>query len=316
MQDLKLKMILETLIANVIPLYALILLGFIIGKTTDLDVKPIATLMLYALLPVVMFGATATMEFNSEYFFPPFIIASISITTSTIAFLVSRRIWGADDKRHNLLGMLGVSSNATYFGVPIALAIMGKESLSVYMVMVLPLFIMDCTLGYYFAVRGESSIKDSLMRVIKLPIIYGALLGLTINAAGFELSPLMVEYWDRFTGTMIILGMMIIGSGLATMDRFRFDSSFFIGVILLRYLMWPVFGLLWVFVDLNYLHILLPTTHSLIILICACPLAANTVAYAVKLDLHPALTSSMVLITTLLALGFIPFMMWLQTIIF
>ena len=309
-------MILQTLIFNVIPLYGLILLGFVIGKTTDLDVKPIATLMLYALLPVVMFGATATMEFTADYFFPPFIIGTISIIASTSAYLVSRRVWGIDDKRHNLLGMLGVSSNATYFGVPIALALMGKEWLSVYMMMVLPLFVLDCTLGYYFAVRGESTIRESLVRVAKLPILYGAILGLLINAVGYNLPPLALEYWERFTGTMIILGMMIIGSGLAQMDRFRFDTSFFIGVVLLRYGLWPLLGLLWVFVDTAYLHVLPDSIHTLIILICACPLAANTVAYAVKINLHPALTSCMVLITTLLALAFIPLMMWMKTLIF
>ena len=79
--------------------------------------------MLYALLPVVMFGATGTMDFTAEYFLPPLIIASISIITSTTGYLISRKVWGEHDKRHNLLGMLGVSSNATYFGVPIALAL-------------------------------------------------------------------------------------------------------------------------------------------------------------------------------------------------
>ncbi len=309
-------MIIETLLINVVPLYGLILLGFVIGKTTDLDVKPIATLMLYALLPFVMLGATATMNFTSEYFFPPLIIGSISITASTLAYLISKKIWGENDKRHNLLGMLGVSSNATYFGVPIAIALMGKEWLSVYMMMCLPLFVMDCTLGYYFAVRGESSMRESLLRVAKLPILYGAIIGIIINAIGIEPSSLALEYWDRFTGSMIVLGMMIIGSGLAQMDRFRFDKSFFVGVLLLRYVTWPALGLLWVFIDVTYLHILPDTIHALIILITACPLAANTVAYAVKLDLHPALTSCMVLTTTFMALAFIPFMMWLRLQLF
>ena len=305
-------MVFETLILNVIPLYGLILLGFIIGKTTDLDVKPIATLMLYALLPVVMFGATGTMNFTADYFFPPFIIGTISIVASTTGYLIARKIWGANDKRHNLLGMLGVSSNATYFGVPIAIALMGKEWLSVYMIMVLPLFILDCTLGYYFAVRGESTIKQSLVRVARLPILYGAILGLLFNLTGYDLPPLALEYWERFTGTMIILGMMIIGSGLAQMDRVRFDTSFFVGVVLLRYILWPVLGLLWVFADIHYFHVLPDTIHGLVILIVACPL----VAYAVKLDLHPALTSCMVLVTTFMALAFIPFMMWAKTILF
>ncbi len=303
-----------TLIANVLPLYGLILLGFVVGRGMKLDVEPIAILMLYALLPVVMFGATGTMDFTAEYFLPPLIIASISIIASTSAYQISGLFW--PDKRHNLLGMLGVSSNATYFGLPIAIALFGNEWLSVMVMMVLPLFILDCTLGYYFAVRGDFSVRESLLRLARLPIIYGAALGLVVNLAGFELPQLFIDYWHRFTGTTIILGMMMIGAGLARMERFRFDWSFFGGVVLLRYILWPALGLAWVYLDFAHLHMLGPEIHGLIILVTACPLAANTVAYAAKLNLHPALTSCMVLITTLLALGFIPLMLMVKEVLF
>lgn len=306
-------MSIEIFVYHILPLYGLIVLGYIVGRTQDLDVKPIATLMLYAVLPVVMFGATATMHFTVEYFLPPLIIASISIMASTFIYLVSGKIWGKDDKRHNLLGMLGVSSNATYFGIPIAMAIVGDEWLSVYMMMVLPLFILDCTLSYYFAVRGDFTVRESIERVAKLPIIYGAILGFIVSALGFELSDTLLEYWARFTGTMVILGMMMIGAALARVDRLRFDWSFFTGVAALRYLIWPVLGVGWVLIDLHILHMLPTTIHTLIILICACPLAANNVAYAAKLDLHPALTAMMVMITTLIASAFIPLMMWVQS---
>lgn len=309
-------MIFDVLISNVLPLYGLILLGYIIGKYAELDVEPIATIMLYAILPVVMFGATATMDFTLEYSLPPLIIASISVMASITIYHGSGFFWGNDDKRKNLIGLMGVSSNATYFGIPIALALAGQEWLSLYMIMVMPLFIFDCTLGYYYGVRGHFNVRDSLVRVAKLPIIYGALLGIVINLLGFELSTVMLDYWERFTGTTIILGMMLIGAGLSKMEGFRFDTQFFIGIAILRYILWPCLGIIWVLADLHYLHILPDTAHLFIILICACPLAANTVAYATKLDLHPALTSCMVLITTILALAFIPFMLWLREILF
>lgn len=306
----------ETFIFHLLPLYGLIALGYMVGKTQDLDVKPIATLMLYAVLPVVMFGATATMDFTVEYFLPPFIIASICIIASCTVYFGSGQVWGRDDKRHNLLGMLGVSANATYFGLPVAMAVAGDEWLSVYMVMCLPLFILDCTLSYYFAARGDFTVRESLERVAKLPIIYGAILGGIVNIFGFELSDSLFEYWTRFTGTMVVLGMIMIGAALAQMDRLRFDWSFFTGVAILRYLIWPILGMTWVFIDLNILHMLPATVHTLIILICACPLAANNVAYAAKLDLYPALTAMMVMITTCIAIAFIPLMLWLQTLLF
>ncbi len=309
-------MIFDILISNVLPLYGLIFLGFIVGKFTDLDVKPIATIIIYAILPVVMFGATATMEFTAKYFLPPFIIASISIIASSTGYFIAGKVLTHDDKRQNLIGLLSVGANATYFGVPIALAIAGNEWLGVYMVMVMPIFILDASLGYYFGVRGDFNIKDSLRRVAKLPIIYGAVLGFIVNAVGIEPPQLFMEYWERFTGTLIVLGMMMIGAGLSQMDKFRFDWKFFTGIALIRYIMWPVLGFAWVFIDINFLHLLPDTIHTFVILVCACPLAANTVAYATKIGLFPALTSCMVLVTTILALAFIPFMLWLQTIIF
>ncbi len=306
----------ELLIINVAPLYGLILLGFVVGKYADLDVNPVATIMLYAILPIVMFGATATMEFTYDYMLAPLIIASISLIASTSTYLVSKKIWGENDKRHNLLGMLGVSSNATYFGIPIALAFAGQEWIGVYIMMVMPLFIMDCTLGYYLASRGDCTVRGALIRVAKLPIIYGAISGLIFNTVNIEMPVLFIEYWERFTGTTIILGMMIIGAGLSKMDKFRFDPTFFAGVIIQRYILWPGLAMLWVLVDILYLHMLSDTVHGLLVLVGACPLAANTVAYATKLNLHPALTACMVLITTVIALAFIPLMMSIKDILF
>lgn len=305
-------LIFDLLISNVLPLYGLIFLGFVVGRYTGLDVGPIATIMLYAVLPVVMFGATGTMAFDTAYLLPPLIIAGISVVSSLTAYIGAGLVWGQDDKRKNLLGLLGVSSNATYFGVPIALAIAGQEWLSVYMMMVLPLFILDSTLSYYYGARGHFDVRESLIRVARLPIVYGAVLGVLFRLAGLEWTPLMQDYWQRFTGTTIVLGMMMIGAALARMESFRFDWSFFGGVVLLRYLLWPALGVLSVSVDLLYFHLLPGMVHTFIVLICACPLAANTVAYAAKLNLHPALTACMVLITTLAALAFIPFMMWVK----
>ena len=263
----------QLIFQNVLPLYGLILLGFVIAKTTALDVQSIATIMLYAIIPVVMFGATGTMDFSSAFLLPPMIVATISIIASSMAYYFASRYWGSNGKKHNLLGLLGVSSNATYFGIPIVISIAGQESVSLYMIMVLPLFILDCTLSYYFGVRSEFTFKDSIKRVAKLPIIYGAIGGLVFNLGGFEFSTLMLDYWDRFTGTVIILGMMMIGAALARMEKMRFDWPFFVGVVVLRYILWPVLGLCWVAVDYYFFGMLDDQVYVFILLICACPLA-------------------------------------------
>ena len=256
-------MIFDILINNILPLYGLIFLGYIVAKCTELDVKPIATLMLYAILPIVMFGATATMAFSIEYIIPPLLIASISILASVLAYYGAGYVWGMQDTRRNVLALMSVSSNATYFGVPIALALAGKNSLGIYMMMVLPLFILDCTLAYYYGTRGQFTIKESLRKVAKLPIIYSALAGILVNSFGIELPQLMLDYWERFTGTIIILGMMMIGVALAQMDKLRFDKHFFGAVVIVRYIIWPLLGIACVLLDRHFLQMLSVTVHTL-----------------------------------------------------
>ena len=109
---------------------------------------------------------------------------------------------------------------------------------------------------------------------------------------------------------------MMIGAALSKIGQLRFDWSFFYAVCGIRYVIWPTLGLSWVAIDVFYLKILPEQIHTFIILICSCPLAANTVAYATKLNLYPILTSCMVLITTIFALLFIPLLIGIQHLLF
>jgi predicted permease len=308
-------MIFEILLANVLPLYGLIIIGFLIGRYAKLEVEPIATLMIYGLIPIVMFGATAKMELLKEHILPAFIIGAISLSASILAYYFAKRIW-PDDNRANLLAMLGVSSNATYFGIPIAIAMTDKSWLGVYMLMLIPLFILDASLGVFFAARGQFSVKQSLINVAKLPIIYGAISGLIYNMIGLTLAPLLVVYWERFTGSVIIVGMMLIGAGLAKIDKTAFDKTFFIAVAILRYLVWPALGLLFIALDVFIFKLFQETIYTFIVLICSCPLAANNVAYAAKFKLQPTLTATVVMISSLLAIGFIPLLFWVKSLVF
>lgn len=302
------------LFENVFPLYGIILIGFLIGRFAKLEVEPVATLMIYGLIPVVMFGATATMQLSSKYLMPPLIIGALSVIASTTGYQIARRVWPRDS-RANLLGMIGVGSNAAYFGIPVALALVGKEWLGVYMMMLLPLFILDATLAFYFAARGQFHAKESLRRVARLPIVYGACAGLITSLSGFSLSPILVSYWERFTGAVITVGMMMIGASLARMERTRFDPSFFVAAAILRYILWPALGMSVIALDLFWLQIFPAPIHTMIFLICICPIAANNVAFAAKLNLHPVLTATTVLASSLLALVFMPFAFWIKSLL-
>ena len=300
-----------TLILNISPLYGIICVGFALERAFNVTTDAIATLMIYAVIPFVMCGAAATIDFKYEHIVPPLIISAISVISSSLAYISGKMIWGITDRRANLFALLGVSSNATYFGIPIVMSVFSKEWISIYMLMVFPLFLLDCTLSYYYGLRGSFSAKESVKNLSKMPVIYGALAGIILNAMNIELPHSLMNYRNHFSGTMVTLGALMIGISFSKMRKFSIDFSFVKSVFCLRYLLWPLLGIVFIYLDKSLFHCMDVQIYTLILLICSCPLAANTVAYSEKLDLYPKLTAFLVISTTVLAIFFIPFLLWI-----
>lgn len=298
------------LFLNVLPLYAIIAFGFVMGRYFCADTKTLANILLYGLVPVVMFGSAVNMELEADYIFPPLMIGSLCVVVSMITYMLGKRLRLGDHKA-NSLGMMAVSCNATYFGIPIALVLGGVEWFGLFMIMVLPLFIADALLCPYYCARSQYNVKDSIVRVFRLPIIYGALGGVLYNIAGGSVTPIMEKYWEWFTGAVVVFGMMIIGVALGRIGKFKFDWSAFGVAVFSRYILWPGLGLLYIVADILWWGMFEPHIHRFILLICSCPIAANSVAYATKFHLNTEMTATMVALTTVLALLFIPGIFWI-----
>jgi hypothetical protein len=63
-----------------------------------------------------------------------------------------------------------------------------------------------------------------------------------------------------------------------------------------------------IFLDRYFLHIFGEDVHGVMLLMGIVPLAVNTVVYSSALNVHPEKAAVAVLVSTLIALPFIPFM--------
>jgi predicted permease len=292
------------LIANIIPLYILIALGFIAGRWLDVNLPSMATIAIYILAPIVNFGAMAQMKFTPEYIALPIIFFIGSSIIGIISYLSAKKIW--KNNMANLIGMGSVTGNTMYFGLPVILALLGPEWVGVYALLNLGTFLNEVGLGYFFGARGHATLKGALMKVLKLPVVHAIWLGLLYNLSDFNLPQVFIRYWDYSIGAWVIIGMMIIGVALAKQSRLEIDWKLLLSMFTPKFILWPFFGFSVIWADMTYFQTFNHEIYMMLAVMTSVPLAGNLVAYAATLNLHPEKTATTVLLSTLFAFITVP----------
>jgi predicted permease len=190
----------------------------------------------------------------------------------------------------------------------VALLLFGQQAEGVYILIVLGLSLYENSLGYYMTARGRYTAQEALRQVARLPTTHAFLMGLIVKLLGLPIPHIMQDFFVRIQGTYSTLGMMIIGLGLSSMRRFRIDQRFLCTALLVRFVAWPALILTLVTLDRQLFHIYAPSIHQAFILASIVPLAANTVIFASLLEAQPEKSATAVLISTLIAMLYVPFM--------
>ena len=99
-----------------------------------------------------------------------------------------------------------------------------------------------------------------------------------------------------------------MGIGLAGLTQFKLDFKFVGKTFLAKFLVWPLLIFLIVALDRAFLGLYDPISHQALILISIVPLAVNTVIMASLMKSQPERAAATVLLSTLFALFYVPFM--------
>jgi len=298
-----------TLLTNLIPLYIIIAAGFVAGKWLNVSLSSLAATAIFILTPVVMFGAIAQLSFEKIYLLLPVIIIFISALCAFSSFLFSRKSLPGTEA--NLVAMAVGTGNTGYFGLPIIMSLFGAEAIGIYLLMNFGIIISENTICYYMGARGHFSLKESLLKIARLPAIHATWLGLLFNFFSIPLPDVFTTYWEHFTGAWIVIGMMLVGVALAKVEKFHLNLKLMVWLFAFRFMAWPALTFAFVLADKLLFGFYDEKIYIMMILMGTVPLAANTVAFAEHLKLSTDDAATAVLLTTLFAVLFMPLIFWL-----
>lgn len=293
-----------TLLAKLIPLYLIILLGYIAGKYLRVKKESVSPILIYIIAPIIIFNGVVTVKLDANTLSLPVLFFALASIICFLFLKLSKNIF--KDSTRNILAFTSGVGNVGYFGLPVAMILFDQKTVSMVVLSILGFILYENTVGFYVVAKGNLTPKDSLLKVLKLPTIYAFLIGILVNLLGINLGSVYADAVINFRGAYTILGMMIIGLGLVNIKEYKTDWKFLSLSFLAKFFVWPLIILAVILVDRNFVGFYNQEIYKVMILMAIVPLAANTVAVATELKVQPEKASVTVLLSTFFALFYIP----------
>lgn len=294
-----------TILAKVAPLYANILIGFFLAKYLKVKREYVAFLLVYILGPFVIFFAVLSIEINMQLLFLPIFIF---VFGSIIAFYILRKYkneWS--DASVNTLAFTCGTGNTGYFGIPLAMILLEPSAANIFIFGTLASLLYENTTGFYVTAKGSFTARQSIMKVLKLPLLYAFIAGVSFNLIGFRTPDFVIPYFESLKWIFGILGMMMLGMGMKGFNLEQdFDKKYIKISYFFKFIFWPLIVLAIIFIDKSFIGFLNEEIYKVMFLFSIVPLAGNTVTLAVLLKANPEKASFTVLLSTLVSIVYIP----------
>jgi len=311
----------EVILNAVVPLFSLIILGFVAGKKRWIDavgVKALVGFIFTIAMPALLFRLVVVSDIT-ELIDLRFLLAHISaqIITAFIGALLGRMLFQLQAQNMVIQGFGSSFPNSVLLGIPLMLALYGERGVvPVTMIFAFNVALYS-TVTMLLETVGQKAEKISPLELLKTtcraiagnPIILAAIAGVVVGGLGFGLAPVL----DHTLGFIGQAGpptaLFALGASLSVREMARglhgpLGAAGLITVC--KLLIHPM--LAWVMaVPVLGLDPFLATAA---IIIAALPVGANVYIFAQHYDVAIPEASSAILISTGISMVSIPLLLW------
>ena len=307
--------IFSNILFKLIPLYVIIALGYIAGKYLKVDKESIAKSLMYIIMPVVFFYGIIKNDLQVNDLYITAFVFGMCLILAYLFLWLGSLIW--QDARKNLLALCSSSGNYGYFGLPLSLVIFGEKALGLTILAMLGIMIFQNSFAYFITANGKYPISECLKKTLAVPNIYAIVLAFLMKGfLGVEhqffqtISPVA----SQFIGTYSVLGIFMIGLGLANLKTNlkalflpNLESLQFISLAFLaKFIAFPLITLAFIWLDNNALHWMNAFSQKVLLVLSLVPIPANALIIATTLKMDTDLISITIFWGNIFALFYIP----------
>ena len=282
----------------VFSIYFFILLGFTAKKIfkEQIDQKTLILISIYFLQPILTFWGLTRKPLDFTLVFTPFLYFITISLTLAIIWSISRYLFD-DEKEKSIFIATSLIGNTGNLGIPLGIALFGNDSVPYTSILNIANIFFIYTVGIYFFAKSSFSLKDSLYQIVKIPILWFAIIALVFNYLQIEINPQIDNILQMGAYATIVIQLMIFGIYLSdtAIKTINVKLSLYISFVKLIFI--PIIGMIvlsFFTIDTQIAKIFM---LSLIV-----PLAVNNVNISALYNCKPYEVTSAILVSTVLFL--------------
>lgn len=288
----------------VLPAFLIFATGFILMKRFPLDIRSFSRVTFYGLLPVLVFRTLYEVELGLQF---GKIIGIELLLTFLLIVVVKIWTWIRKEShvRQTALILSTVFMNSGNYGSPIILFAFGEEGFRLAIAFWVLNAILMNSVGVYFAAKGKGGIRESLQKVLEMPVLYATLLGIVMGYTQWAVPTFLWRSIDLMADAALPVMMLTLGMQLA---KVRLTSTWkpMSEALVLRLAVSPLIALL--LLKAFQVEGLL---FNVILLQSAMPSAVATTLLSIEYDREPELVSNVTLVSTILSIGTISLLLYI-----
>ena len=292
----------NTLIA-ITSIYLFIFIGFIAKKIfkNEINEKTLIILSVYFLQPILTFWGLTRVSINMDLIYVPFIY--LLVVVSVLVFLILSAKYIFDDSQDRSIFIASsLIGNTGNLSIPLGIALFGESSVPYTSIINIANLFFIYTIGIYFYAKSSFSIKQSIKSMLKIPIIWFALLALVINYMQVEINHQFNSILEMGAYAAIVVQLIILGVYLGNVTISNVDYKLSLWVSFVKLVFLPAIGIVFA------LYAGLESDIAIILMISLfAPLAVTNVNLAALYNCKAHSVAGVIFISSLLFLFLVYF---------
>ncbi|PZO54779.1 MAG: transporter [Phormidesmis priestleyi] len=292
------------LISAVLPIALVALSGLWAGRVFDLDLKTLARINIYVLLPALVLTGLyqSTLMLNSAVG-----IVVGFLLHSTVLYLLSKGLGQvlnlSDDSRKSLVATT-LLANSGNIGLPFVLFALGEAALDRAVIYLIASAIFVASIGPIF-LKGEG-LKVGLQVTLKMPVFWATIIGVALQAIAWQVPIPIDRALQLLSDAAIPTALLMLGIQLS---RIRLSFSVYeLFAASLRLIVSPLTAY-----SIGRLIGLQGLDLSVLVIQSAMPVAVNTLIWVSEFGGDTRQVAKTIVLSTALSFVSLPVVLWLLT---
>ena len=284
------------LINVLLPIFIQIFLGYLIKKVTNFNNKSLATIQFYIIIPALLFVSMYNSKIDKTIAFKISLHSIVMFILLYILSIIICKVFKYNKITSSSFANSICLYNSGNFCLPLVQILYNNPiAVAIQIVIMTVQSIVTNTVGIYSVSAGKKNVKQGILEVLKVPMIYCIVIALILRSMDIKVAvPLMIAM-NSLGSAMVPVALISLGAQLAeTKCSFKMPRVYFSNFV--RLVISPI---------LAYSLVLILGLKGMVaeiaVISSAAPTAVNSVLLAIQYDSDPDFASQAVFFSTIIS---------------